>query len=153
MKIVSDVIEAHVCRFANEQLEFLALKRSANEVYPNLWQMVSGRMNDGEAAFDAAAREINEETQIVVNELWVVPNVNSYYSAIHDAVSIIPVFLAIVESDCEVKLSDEHSEYKWVSFDGVCNMLAWQGQIESVKIIKQYLTEKKSFLNFVRVEI
>lgn len=153
MKLLTNIIEAHVCRIKNESIEFLALKRSANEVYPNLWQMVSGRMNEGEKGYDTAAREIFEETKIKVNELWVVPNVNSFYSAKDDSVSLIPVFLAIVEADQQVILSEEHSEYNWVSFDEICNLLAWQGQIESVKIIKQYLTDKKSFLNLVKVEV
>lgn len=153
MKLVTNIIEAHICRIRNEQLEFLALKRSANEVYPNLWQMVSGRMNEGEKAFEAAAREIFEEIKIKANELWVVPNVNSFYSAKDDSISLIPVFLAIVEAERQVILSEEHSDYKWISFDEICNLLAWQGQIESVRIIKQYLTDKKSFLNLVKIEL
>lgn len=153
MKVISDIIEAHICRLKNSELQFIVLKRSENEIYPNIWQMVSGRMNEGEAAYEAAAREIYEETNLKINELWVVPNVNSYYSAKNDTVSLIPVFLAMVNDHDEVKISDEHSEYKWVSFDEVCDLLAWAGQIESVKIIKQYLTEKKSLLNFVKVKL
>lgn len=153
MKLTTNIIEAHICRIRNEQLEFLALKRSENEVYPNLWQMVSGRMNEGEKAFEAAAREIFEETKIKVNELWVVPNVNSFYSAKDDTVSLIPVFLAMVEFEQEIFLSEEHSEFRWVGFEEICNLLAWQGQIDSVKIIKQYLTDKKSFLDLAKIQL
>lgn len=88
MKIIDDIIEADLCLIEG-RIEFLLLKRAANEVYPLLWQPVTGRMNEGETAYEAALREITEETNLTPGEFWVVPNVNSFYNPNKDTVSLI----------------------------------------------------------------
>ena len=63
MKIIDDIIEAHIFRLVEDRLEFLLLRRAADEeVYPGVWQPVTGRMHEGEKAWEAALREIKEET-------------------------------------------------------------------------------------------
>ncbi|HAB52346.1 MAG TPA: NUDIX pyrophosphatase, partial [Ignavibacteriales bacterium] len=42
LTIISNMIEAHIFRMKKGKIEFLLLKRSENEIYPGLWQMVSG---------------------------------------------------------------------------------------------------------------
>ena len=58
MKIVSKMIEAHVFREAQNGIEFLLMKRSDNQFYPGLWQMVTGKIIHGEQAFETALREM-----------------------------------------------------------------------------------------------
>ena len=48
MKIISDMIEAHIFRETQNGLEFLLLKRAENEIYPGLWQMVNGKVEGEE---------------------------------------------------------------------------------------------------------
>jgi len=62
MNIISNLIEAHIFREKNGKLEFLSLKRSPEQYYPNLWQMVSGKIKENETAYQSAIREIKEET-------------------------------------------------------------------------------------------
>lgn len=79
MKIISNMVEAHIFRINKSEMEFLLLKRAEKEVYPGLWQMVSGKVKNNEKAYNAALREINEETGIVPSKLWIVPNINSFH--------------------------------------------------------------------------
>jgi dATP pyrophosphohydrolase len=151
MKIIDDIIEAHLFRIRDNQLEFLLLKRSANEVYPLLWQPVTGRMNPGEAAYDAALREIKEETNLLPEEFWVVPNVNSFYNPQKDSVSLIPVFAGRVSADSEILISDEHEEYRWFTFEEAISKLAWPGQRKSAQIISQYFNHEKFYFELVRL--
>jgi 8-oxo-dGTP pyrophosphatase MutT (NUDIX family) len=63
MKIISNMIEAHIFREAIRQMpdgiEFLLLKRSDKVIYPGLWQMVTGHLLNGEKAYQTAfEREI-----------------------------------------------------------------------------------------------
>lgn len=147
MKISSGLIEAHVFRKKNDELEFLLLKRSENENYGGIWQMVTGSIDENEKASDAALREIKEETGFTPEKLWVVPNVNSFYSPEKDAVIIIPVFAALVNNG-NVVISPEHSEFKWVDKETAKSLLAWNGQRKSVDTIYQYFKSENPVLYF-----
>lgn len=153
LSIISNMIEAHIFKLHKGKIEFLLLKRSENEIYPKLWQMVSGSIHEGEMAYQTALREIGEETSLIPLKMWVIPNVNSFYSPEKNYLSMLPVFAAQVSINSKVKISDEHTEYKWVTKEKAKKMLAWVGQRKSVDIISEYFTKNKSFLNFVEIKI
>ncbi len=150
MEILSYLIEAHVFKRNNDKLEFLLLKRSENESYPNIWQMVSGKINEGEKAYEAALREIKEETNLTPKHFWVVPRVNSFYTQKKDHICLIPVFAAEVD-DSDVRISSEHSVFKWVNADEAKNLLAWDGQRRAVDLIVEYFSKPKSELSFIEL--
>lgn len=153
MKIISNLIEAHIFREQNGDLEFLLLKRAPYQYYPNLWQMVSGKIKDNETAYKTALREIEEETGLIPEKFWVAPTVNSFYSPDGDYICLLPVFAAKVEYDLEVILSKEHSEYKWVNPEEAKKLLAWEGQRKSVDVIVDYFLNRNSFLNFIEINL
>lgn len=152
-QFISNMIESHIFRKTENRIEFLLLKRSDKEIYPGLWQMVSGRIKKGEKAFQTAMREIQEETNLKPLKFWVVPNINSFYSPQKDSITFLPVFLARVNHQSKVILSDEHSTFKWVSAQEAKKLLAWSGQRKSVDIIVEYLTKRKTYLNFIEIKI
>ena len=152
-KIISNLVEAHVFRKTKNGIEFLMLKRSENEIYPGLWQMVSGKIRKGEKAYETALREIKEETGLTPKKFWTAPNVNSFYDPGKDYISILPVFAALVDSKSKVKISNEHSEFKWVKSGKVKKMLAWDGQRKSVDVITEYITKEITYLNFVEIKL
>ena len=128
------------------------LKRAANEKYPNVWQMVTGSIRDNEKAYETAIREIKEETSLEIEKFWVVPNINSFYSYEKDRIVMVPVFAALVNNG-DVKISDEHSEFMWVTKEKAKTMLAWPGQRKSVDIIYDYILNENSFLKFVEIDL
>lgn len=153
MKVISNLIEAHIFREINNGIEFLLLKRAPYQYYPNIWQMVSGKIKDFEKAYETALREIKEETGLKPDQLWIAPNINSFYSPDDEYISLIPVFAAKVDSDSEVKISSEHSEYKWLKPFDAKNLLAWEGQRRSLDLITEYFLNRKSFLNFIEIKL
>ena len=153
MKIISYLIEAHIFRVYDSGLEFLLLKRSKDEIYPGLWQMVTGKIKDNEKAFEAALREIKEETGLLPEKFWVTPTVNSFYEPVEDYICEIPVFAAKVDINSDVKISSEHSEYIWASVEAAKNFLAWPGQRNAVDIINHYFTKQTQLLNFVEINL
>ncbi|MDP2303635.1 MAG: NUDIX pyrophosphatase [Ignavibacteria bacterium] len=150
MNIISKLIEAHIYRNING-IEFLLLQRSPKQIYPNIWQMVTGKIKEGEKAYQTAIREVYEETSISANNIWVVPHVNQFYDWKEDYVCLVPVFLIESDKDAIVRLSDEHVNYKWVSYDEAINLLAWPGQKKSLEIINDYLTKDNNFLQFNKI--
>jgi dihydroneopterin triphosphate diphosphatase len=153
MNIISNLIEAHIFRIIDGEIEFLLLKRSPDQYYPNLWQMVSGKIKENETAYNAALREIKEETDLTPEKFWVAPTVNSFYSPNKDYICLLPVFAAKINYNCEIKISNEHTEYKWVKSDEAKQLLAWDGQRKSVDVIVDYILNRNSFLNFIEINL
>lgn len=154
MRITSSLVETHIFRYKgnSDDIEFLLLKRSDNQPYPGVWQMVTGKIKENEKAYETALRELKEETGLEPEKFWVVPYVNSFYSHEQDFVCLVPVFAVLVGSN-DVKISDEHSKYKWVDKDEAEKLLAWKGQRISVKTIHDYFTKERSFLNFIEIKL
>ncbi len=147
------LIEGHIVRMNMGKVEFLLLKRASTEKYPKIWQMITGKIKENEKAFHTFLREVKEETNLDLNEVYVVPNVNSFYDFEKDEVILIPVFLALVDYNSKIIISSEHSKFKWVNKREALRRLAWQGQKESVKIICDYLSKKSHSLNFIKLDI
>lgn len=147
------MIEAHIFRENENGIEFLLLKRSNQDIYPGVWQMVTGSVITGEKAYEAVIREIKEETGLIPEKLWVVPNVNSFYSKKRDHICMVPVFAALVKNNLEINISGEHTEFKWVDKDTAKQLLAWIGQRNSVDIIYDYFSNELNFLNFEEIDL
>lgn len=93
--------------------KFLAMKRSAKKLAgPNLWEALSGRVNHGEDPYNAAHREVLEESNLNV-EIEKRP-VDLYMSKRLGQPMLVIVYKAHYCSQ-EVVLSDEHSEYRWMT--------------------------------------
>lgn len=152
MKIISNLVEAHLFKEAGGGIEYLLIKRSPEQIYPGIWQMVSGKIDESEKAYAAALREIKEETGIIPVKMWVVPRLNSFYTADTDTICIVPVFACLVNQQSEIILSNEHCEYKWISPAGAKKLLAWDGQRKAVDLIEDYFLNEKNFLHFVEVK-
>ncbi|MEW6654620.1 MAG: NUDIX pyrophosphatase [Bacteroidota bacterium] len=153
MQIVSNLIEAHVFRFNGNQLEFLLMKRSDKEKYPRIWQMVTGTVDENEKAFQTALREIKEETGLTPEKLWIVPQMNSFYSHEKDELCFVPVFAALVKEKIEAFISSEHSELLWLDKENAKKLLAWKGQRSSVDAIYEYFTRKDKYLQFIEIDL
>lgn len=149
------MIEAHIFRQTEkaDDIEFLLLKRSEIDIYPGVWQMVTGAIQKNERAYYTALREIKEETGLIPEKLWVVPYVNSFYSIKRDHICMVPVFAACVTNRDKVIISEEHTEFQWVDKATALKLLAWPGQRNSVEVIYNYFTHERSFLNFEEIDI
>jgi len=152
MNFNNNMIEAHVFRETKNGVEFLLLKRSEKVIFPGLWQMVNGKIEESEKAFETAVREIKEETGFIPLKLWTVPNMNSFYTHESDSITVLPVFAALVKNNIEVNLSKEHTDFKWLNSSSVKEFLAWDGQRKSVDTIMTYFTQKREFFNLLEIK-
>ena len=92
----------------------LLVRRSPSSDHaPGEWETVSGRVEFGESPIEAALREAFEETGLKVEVLQPLDTFHFYRgNAREEAVGI--TFHCRVDSG-ELRLSDEHTEYAWVS--------------------------------------
>ena len=133
-KVVVRVIDAYVFNRKSKEIRFLLLKRAKTKIYEHLWQGVAGKIEAGEAAWEAAIRELKEETGFEPVRIFVADHVSKFYEAHGDWVNMVPVFGIEVEDE-EVKLSDEHCEFKWVDFNTAHKTLIWSGQKDGIAAV------------------
>jgi len=123
-------------------VEYLLLKRSEDEaLYPGLWQMITGMIEHGESALEAARRELREETGIVTDHLLIVPCIPSFYSPADDAVHNIPVFALKTPCNTEVTLSDEHQDFCWLDFEAALQLLSFPGHKEGLITLRDFIID------------
>ncbi len=134
--IVSSVVEAGLFRFQRDRPEYLLLRRDSNEaLYPGLWQIVTGSIQESETAVEAAGREIMEEVGLVPLRFWVVPHISSFYDAVRDVISLVPLFAAQIPPNTDPHLSPEHDRYAWLELENACRRLVWPGQRDALRSI------------------
>ena len=132
-QLLSNVIDVYPYRRSNVGREYLLLRRSADTVYAGEWRMVGGKIHDREKAWEAARRELEEETRCAPIRLWAVPSANVFYEWQTDTVRIIPAFAA--EIDGEPVLNHEHDVFRWFDFEGACTHLKWPEQRRLLGIV------------------
>lgn len=134
-------VQVHLYRRGRDgEVEYLVLRRAENnKLYPGLWQMVTGCIEEGESATEAARRELFEETGVIARRLDVVPYVASFYFEPDDSIHHVPVFAAEAFSDTEVRLSSEHSACEWLRFDDARRRLVFPGHREGLRILQEYV--------------
>ena len=133
-KVVVRVIDAYVFNRKSKEIRFLLLKRAKTKIYEHLWQGVAGKIEAGEAAWEAAIRELKEETGFEPVRIFVADHVSKFYEAHGDRVNLVPVFGIEVDNE-EVILSDEHCEFKWVDFNTAHQTLIWSGQKDGIAAV------------------
>ncbi|MFA5393449.1 MAG: NUDIX domain-containing protein [Candidatus Ratteibacteria bacterium] len=148
--IKSFSITAYICRIENGRGKYLLLKRCTSYL-EGTWQMVSGRLEKGEKAWEAALREIREETGLIPDRLYSTGEVEVFYEVNQNCINIVPVFVAFIDSDQEVKISAEHSDYNWTTVDEASKRLGFEQQKRMTKKIEDIFVCQKPN-EFLRIQ-
>ena len=128
------VIDAYVYRTTSAGLLFLVLKRAKTKMYEHIWQGVAGKIEDGETSWEAAIRELKEETGLAPLKIFVADHVSKFYETNGDRINLVPVFGIEVDSK-SVIISQEHCDYKWVELNEALDLLLWRGQKEAIQVV------------------
>lgn len=102
----------------NELGQFLILRRSSDDDFlPEEWEVPGGEVEFGESVVDALFREIREECGFAIDVGFPL-FVTTYFTDGSNKAQCFEIFYLcrMKDSHQEMRLSTEHSAYRWVSF-------------------------------------
>src|SRR4051794_15154674 len=88
--------------------EFLQLRREPADFMGATWQTVRGTAEGDEKAWQAALRELKEETGLTPREFFKLSALESFYVVKDETVWHCPAFVALVPRDAKITLNEEH---------------------------------------------
>lgn len=112
----------------------LVLKTPRKEKKPCKWELPGGRMDFGETVAQTFKREMREELGFKKVKLGKFVNIWSFASVrgkFHHHFVILDFVISTDEID--IKLSLEHTEYKWVDAKEACKLKMRAGHKESIR--------------------
>jgi type II secretory ATPase GspE/PulE/Tfp pilus assembly ATPase PilB-like protein/8-oxo-dGTP pyrophosphatase MutT (NUDIX family) len=109
-------VDVIVIRALTSGWQVLALQRAPGSRCPYAWELVHGHMDGGEEPVDAALRELREETGLDAAKLYIVRAL-PFYVHKTNTVQMAIVFAAFVDEPADLRISDEHVAFEWLTVD------------------------------------
>ena len=105
---------------AKKNNEILILKRHPNSTTnPNKWELPGGKVDPGEDFDKALIREFDEETNLAIQLGQLIGAVQEDFPHKKTVALVMEV---ILPKEMEVKISDEHIDWKWVTIEEIKNL-------------------------------
>jgi dihydroneopterin triphosphate diphosphatase len=124
----------------DHEILYLLLKRSD---YRNpCWQGVTGAPFPQEALVDAAKREVFEETGLTIKKIeqtdysfsYPIPGWHRWRFEPETKIIEEYVFSAKLDNISDnIRLSDEHCDFKWIDFQTAISLLSWETNKEALR--------------------
>lgn len=137
------LIDLYPYKLDGKNISYLLFKRAAGRIYDGQWRMIGGKVQGGESHWEAAIRELQEETTLEPLLMWAIPSVNSFYEHQTDSILTIPAFAAEIDGTSSIMLDSEHSEYAWFSLDDAIDKIFWPEQRRLLKLTDYLITSNQ----------
>ena len=132
----------------NKHIRFAIFYRNSHPI----WQFVSGGGEDNETPIETVVREIKESTALIIDKnesrqldsRTTIPvlNITGKYTC-GDSVFVVPEYTFAVElKNYDIKLSNEHKEYKWVEYNEAMEKLRYDSNKTALWELNERLTKK-----------
>ncbi|KZC39589.1 MULTISPECIES: NUDIX hydrolase [Rhodanobacter] len=121
----------------------MLVARRAGAYLDGAWSYFAGHVEAGETGWQAALRELREETALVPQSFWATSFCEQVYLAAADAIEIVPAFVARVAEGVQVRLNGEHSAFRWVTLDEAAALLPFGSQRELLAHVRREFVERE----------
>jgi len=111
----------------NDRIKYLLLFREGSGKYKSLWGFARGKIEEGEEEMSTVKREIEEETGLKkLKYLKFREKISWFFRRDNETVYKESIFYLAENVDEEVKISEEHDDFKWCSFKEAMELLKFK---------------------------
>ena len=135
MRVLAGSISTYVFSELHGRPVFLLLLRAPGLLHAGEWQAVHGMIDEGERAYEAARREMGEESGLTPERFFRLDFVESFYSETTDAVHLVPAFAGFVTGAPGVTVSEEYTDYAWCDLEDAVSRFVFASQQQAVRLI------------------
>lgn len=133
--LIAPIVSVIVLRPGKAGPEVLLMRRVNRP--RGAWCQVAGKVKPGETAWQAALRELREETGLVPERFFSGDTVEMFYEPPLDRVIIGPVFVAMVPAGSDPRPNAEHDAAEWLGFPEAIARVAFTGQRRVLREIEE----------------
>ena len=137
--------------WAPSTTQYLLLRRSEHKDFGGgIWECVTGRVDQGEGFEDALHREVREELGVDIQVEHILGTTHFYRGTSSPEYELVGVvFLCSLSDLSSIRISAEHSEFRWLPATEAIELLSAEDQstqwarsvIERAEIIRPILPE------------
>lgn len=135
------IVSVVVLRGAGTATRMLLARRSGAWL-DGVWSYIAGHVQEGEAGWQAARRELFEETGLVPEALYATGFCEQFYRAQPEGIEIVPAFVARVDGPATVQLNHEHSASCWVDLGEAAARLPFGSQRDLLAHVRREFVER-----------
>ncbi|GFR69172.1 Bis(5'-nucleosyl)-tetraphosphatase [asymmetrical]-like Protein [Elysia marginata] len=131
-----------IFRKIQSQPEYLLLQTSYGQHH---WTPPKGHVDPGESEFETALRETEEEAGIKKDQMRIIENFQRTlnYQVNGKPKRVVYWLSELRNPQDHIKLSDEHTDFKWQQLDSACNLAQFPDMVELLKEVDTYLQANK----------
>ena len=122
----------------DDGLRLLLLRRHAENSFPGIWQPAAGKVKAGETRWQAALREVQEETGHSPTNFYALAHVSVYYLHHEDRILQVPAFLAEIPFKDPI-LTHEHDAFCWCEHQESVTTVSWEPYRQALSAIPDFL--------------
>lgn len=142
LNVTCTMVSIVVLKQTAAQVQVLLLQR-ASDYLNGVWSYVAGHIEPNETGWQAACRELAEETGLVPKRFYATSFCEQFYAASHDCITVVPSFVAYIEEAATVRLNNEHSAYRWLPFEDAMEALPFGSQRDLFDYVRREFIARK----------
>ncbi len=136
------MVSVFVLRGEGADARVLLLQRRAGGHLGDAWSYVAGHVESGETGWQAALRELAEETALKPRALYATSFCEQFYEPHDDSIAVVPAFVAFVAEDADVVLNGEHTAHRWLDLDAAAAAVPFGSQRDLLERVWREFIER-----------